>query len=72
MKKTVKQHDKYEPGTVILELSEAEYEALRGFVAAVAATAYRAAATCAERFASGSDYYWNMKLDWSRLFNEDK
>lgn len=35
MKKTVKQHDKYEPGTVILELSEAEYEALRGFVAAV-------------------------------------
>jgi len=71
MKKTVKQHDKYEPGTVILELSEAEYEALRGFVAAVEAgpPAWR---RCAERFASGSDYYWNMKLDWSRLFNEDK
>ena len=70
MKKTVKQHDKYEPGTVILELSEAEYEALRGFVAAVSDLS--AVAACAERFASGSDYYWNMKLDWSRLFNEDK
>ena len=69
MKKTVKQHDKYEPGTVILELSEAEYEALRGFVAVVNAGP---TAACAERFASGSDYYWNMKLDWSRLFNEDK
>ena len=64
--------DKY-TRRVSVEMTEAEWEAFKGFAAA---TAYRAAATAAattagaaaKRAADGSLFYWNLDLDWDKLF----
>ena len=65
--------DKY-TRRVSVEMTEAEWEAFKGFAAAAEAIAdfCAAAATtagaAAERAADGSLFYWNLDLDWDKLF----
>ena len=64
--------DKY-TRRVSVEMTEAEWEAFKGFAAAIAHNAaLTAAATtagaAAKRAADGSLFYWNLDLDWDKLF----
>ncbi len=53
---------------VTVEMTEAEWMAIKGFAAyAARATGDRGDVT-ASRLAGKSDFYWNLNLDWSRLF----
>lgn len=56
---------------VIVEMTEAEWLAIKGFAAArvraVAGDALRVRAAAA-RLSQDSDYYWNLSLDWDKLF----
>ena len=55
--------DKY-TRTVTIEMSEADWEAYKSFAAAAAiGTAGRAAS----RLSLGSEPYWQLKLDWSKV-----
>ena len=61
--------DKY-TRRVSVEMTEAEWEAFKGFAAepARAAAAATAAGAAAKRAADGSLFYWNLDLDWDKLF----
>ena len=68
--------DKY-TRRVSVEMTEAEWEAFKGFAAAAVGVAeleerYRRSAAAelaaAKRAADGSLFYWNLDLDWDKLF----
>ena len=61
--------DKY-TRRVSVEMTEAEWEAFKGFAAAAADFDEIAAAEldAAKRAADGSLFYWNLDLDWDKLF----
>ena len=63
--------DKY-TRRVSVEMTEAEWEAFKGFAATTATAAAGFTATiagaAAKRAADGSLFYWNLDLDWDKLF----
>ena len=59
--------DKY-TRRVSVEMTEAEWEAFKGFAAAAVGAGRGGAAVAAKRAADGSLFYWNLDLDWDKLF----
>ena len=49
-------------------MTEAEWEAFKGFAAASLLAATTTAGAAAKRAADGSLFYWNLDLDWDKLF----